>query len=125
VAPDGIVEPVKVAAIGPGSLLAGVSAGPKRRAGAISTMRGCLRSAELFYEPSGPSPLGNNNGCSFISRAHRAPVGRCARQRLRARPPPDPNHRGVTFLNGRTSAISKWWTQLMSAQDRNVTGRAK
>ena len=44
----------------------------------------------------------------------RAPVGRCATPGLRARPPPDPSHRGVTFLNGRKSDISIWWTHYAS-----------
>src|SRR3954469_14755626 len=38
-------------------------------------------------------------------------TSRCASHRLRSRLPPDPGHRGVTFLNGRNSDISNVWTQ--------------
>ena len=48
------------------------------RAGAISATRVCLKSAEPFYEPSGPSPLGQTSGCGFEPSASRASVGRCA-----------------------------------------------
>jgi hypothetical protein len=45
------------------------------------------------------------------TQLNRTPVGRCATPRLRARPPPDPGHRGVTFVNGRDGDICIWWTQ--------------
>jgi len=68
------------------------------RAAAISTTRVSLRSVELFYEPSGPSPLGKNSGSGLEHpySGHRS--GAALRRGLRARPPPDPNQ----------SDISKW-----------------
>jgi hypothetical protein len=39
------------------------------RAGAISTTRVSLKSAELFYEPSGPSPLGKTGAVSDVGTA--------------------------------------------------------
>jgi hypothetical protein len=76
------------------------------RAVAISTTLVYLKSVEFFYEPSGLGPLGNNNGCSFSRRAHRAPVGRCAAPRLRARPPPDPKlHTDISKLEKKLTSV--------------------
>src|SRR6516162_9786525 len=50
----------------------------------------------------------------LISKRRGRRSGAALRLGLRVRPPPDPDHRGVTFLNGRNSDISKWWTQKFS-----------
>ena len=68
--------------------------------GAISTTRVSLRSVELFYEPSGPSPLGNT-GSGFERPYSGRRSGAALRRGLRARPPPESNQ----------SDISKWQKQ--------------
>ena len=78
-------------------------------AGATSATPACSRSAELSYEPSERALARQIN--RLPTPLNRTTVGRCATLGLRARPPSDPSHRGVTFLNGRNSDISKWWTQ--------------
>ena len=47
-------------------------------AGAISTTRVCLKSAELFYEPSVLTPARSKQGSRFRASVQRAPVGRYA-----------------------------------------------
>ena len=78
-------------------------------AGAISTTRVCLKSAELFYEPSGPSPLGKTPGA--VSSVRIAGVDRTLRYAGGSAPARRPNPTRVTFLNGRNSDIFIGWTQ--------------
>ena len=53
---------------------------------AINPTLACSRSAKLFYEPNGLSPLGKNTGSGFACSYSRAPVGRCATPEA-SRPP--------------------------------------
>ena len=55
----------------------------KHRAGAISAMLVCLKSAEPFYEPSVLTPARQTTPSSAV---HQTPVRRCATPGLRARP---------------------------------------
>src|SRR3954453_5788215 len=57
-------------------------------------------------------------------------TSRCASHRLRSRLPPDPGHRGVTFVNGTDGDICIGWTQSPGAifawnnsQHRPLAGR--
>jgi hypothetical protein len=68
-----------------------------RRAAAISATPVCLRSAELFYAPSGPSPLGKTPGA--VSSLRTAGADRALRYAGAARPPAARPNR---------SDISKW-----------------
>jgi len=81
------------------------------RGAVISKTFVCSKSDERFYEPSEPGSLGRQR-VRLRAPVNRSPLGRCAAQRLRARPPPDPDHREVTFLNGRDGDICIWWTQI-------------
>jgi hypothetical protein len=66
------------------------------RGAVISTTLVCSKSAERFYEPGVLRPPGKTTG-AVSSAVPRSSVGRCAAQRLRARPPPEPS--ALTFLN--------------------------
>jgi hypothetical protein len=58
------------------SFFASPSVAAMLRAAAISTTLVCLKSVEPFYEPSGPTPLGQH-GSSVSIAVPRASVGRC------------------------------------------------
>jgi hypothetical protein len=78
------------------------------------------RAAEPFYEPSVLRSLGNNRG-GFEHPC----IGRRSSAALRrgSAPARRPTPTAVTFLNGRSSDISIWWTQSVWITDRNVTCR--
>src|SRR6516164_4076019 len=77
------------------------------------------RSVELHpTSRAGWRPLGKINGCGFKHSASGLRSGAALRRGPRDRPPPDPGHRGVTFLNGRMSDISIWWTQILGSRPR-------
>src|SRR6516162_10660808 len=81
------------------------------------------RSVELHpTSRAGWRPLGKTNGCGFKHSASGLRSGAALRRGLRARPPPDPGHRGVTFLNGRMSDISIWWTHLRAIRLGRLSG---
>jgi len=74
----------------------------KRRAGAISAMLVCLKSAEPFYEPSVLTPARSNNRYGFERSA--SGVGRTLRYAAGSAPAPPPrtqNHVPLTLLNWR------------------------
>jgi hypothetical protein len=50
--------------------------------------------------------------------------GAALRRGLRARPPPNPGHRGVTFVNGTNSDICIWWTHEITLPEVTVTAPA-
>src|SRR5262249_41370051 len=84
----------------------------QRTAPTRSARRSCLQGRLSFSTSrAGSRPLGTPDG-AVSSVVPRASVGRCATRGLRTRPPPDPSHRAVTFLNGRASDICIWWTHL-------------
>ena len=78
------------------------------RGAVISTTLVCLKSAEPFYEPSGPSPLGKTTGP--VSSLRTAGAGRALRYASGSASARRPTPAAVTFLNGRKGDISKWWT---------------
>jgi hypothetical protein len=69
------------------------------RAGAISMTRVCLRSAELFYEPSGQAPLGKATGP--VSSIRAAVIGRALRYVEGFAPARRPSSSALTFLLSR------------------------
>src|SRR4051812_42863128 len=73
----------------------------RHRADAIRAMRDCSKSAEFLEKPSGltlaQGPYGGRRTGAALHTGS-APARR-------------PNPATVTFLNGRNSDISKWWTQ--------------
>ena len=76
----------------------------KPHAAAISATRVCLKSAEPFYEPGGPSPLGKNMGGGFEHPYSGRRSGAALRRGLRARPSPEPKEKGVeTFPEAEAS----------------------
>ena len=83
------------------------------RAGVISAALDSSRSAEPFYEPSVLTPARSTNRCGFERSASGA--GRTLRYAGGAAPAHRPTPMTVTFLNGRKSDISKWWTHFVSA----------
>jgi hypothetical protein len=74
----------------------------------ISAALDSSRSAEPFYEPSVLTPARSTNRCGFERSASGA--GRTLRYAAGAAPAHRPPPMTVTFLNGRKSDISKWWT---------------
>ena len=62
----------------------------KHRAGAISAVLVCLKSAEPFYEPSVLTPARSNNRRGFELRSLGRRSDAALRRGLRARPSPDP-----------------------------------
>ena len=87
----------------------------RHRADAINATRDCSKSAELLYEPSERRSLGKQ----------RVPLrGPCGGRRSGAAlrtgsaPARRPNPATVTFLNGRNSDISKWWTHAHDGASR-------
>jgi hypothetical protein len=79
------------------------------RADAINAMPASSRSAELPYEP-GELVLARCEITGATLRSVRTVVGRALRYAGAPRPPAARNLTAVTFLNGRKSDISIWWT---------------
>src|SRR4051794_18202021 len=84
----------------------------RHRADAIRAMRDCSKPAEFLYKPSGLT----------LARGPCSGWRAGAALRTGSAPARQPNPATVTFLNGRNSDISKWWTHKTAAVDLDPAG---
>ena len=78
------------------------------RAAAISTTLVCLKSAEPFYEPGGPSPLGKTSGCGFERPYRGRRSGAALRRGSAPARRPTPAHSDISKLGKSLTSLSGW-----------------